>query len=493
VARVSTRSRALAAAAAAAALLAAPPPVSAEPVVVLDGDRARLRDDPYVPRADLPAPPARPGGAPPGKARKQRGPSVYAELRRLLTEGAIDQAQHDARRASYRRARRAMRRLAGTRRAELLGAIRNVEGVARSGALTASRLRPLFLILDRNREWWTTGSLVRNGARVAFDGSELVFQYYRGEGIQLQPLANFGKANALWSDERDERLRALLEELAALAADRAGGTAWEYYFDFGGGAPPWTSGLSQATAVQALTRASQRLAEPAYLDLARRALAVFEAPPPDGVRVDGAAGPHYLIYSFAPALRVINAFLQAVIGLHDMAELSGDPRARSLYEAGDAEARLEVPRFDTGAWSLYSLERESGLSYHRLVTTFLRRLCDRTGAPVYCETAARFDGYLDVAPVVTPLTRRVRAGRVAEIRFSLSKISRVGMSVRGEDGTAFATSATVGYGERSFRWSMPREAGTFDLLLTATDLAGNRSQATGTLRVLPARRSSSRR
>ncbi len=35
--------------------------------------------------------------------------------------------------------------------------------------------------------------------------------------------------------------------------------------------------------------------------------------------------PSLLIYSFAPKLRVLNAFTQAVNGLHDFAVLSRDP------------------------------------------------------------------------------------------------------------------------------------------------------------------------
>ena len=55
-------------------------------------------------------------------------------------------------------------------------------------------------------------------------------------------LGTFGKANGLWMARDDDKLRALLDEMVRLAAERGGALAWEYYFDFGGGAPPWTSG-----------------------------------------------------------------------------------------------------------------------------------------------------------------------------------------------------------------------------------------------------------
>ena len=460
----------------------------ASPVLVFDGERARAENDPYLPAADLPAPPRR-AAARSRASAAQRGPTVYQELDRLLAEGQIDQIQHDVREDSYKRARRAYRALSGTPKLELRAAMRNVETVAATGQLTPSRLEPLFLTLDRNREWWSASPSIANGQRITFTGSELVFQYYRGQGIQIQPLANFGKANSYWARKRESRLRNLLDELIPLASDRGGTLAWEYYFAFGGGVPPWTSGMSQGTAVQALGRAADLLGEPAYRDLALRALGSFELAPPVGVRMPTPAGAHYLLYTFDTDLLVLNGFLQAVIGLHDFAELTGDPRARALFEAGDAEARGSVPSYDTGAWSLYSLERESDLGYHTLVRDFLTNLCERTTTTVYCDTSARFSEYMDTPPLISPQTRRIRAGKPRKIRFELSKISRVGMTIVSSSGrTVFATSATAGFGERFFTWSRPSAPGAYTLRLSATDLAGNRSSAEGPLRILRPKR-----
>ena len=167
----------------------------------------------------------------------------------------------------------------------------------------------MFLTVQRNRQWWASRPLLAPGARVGFAGSELVWQHYAGQGIQLQWLGTFGRANALFTGGRryDGRLRALIGEVLPLAAGRAGGRAWEYLFRFGAGRPPWVSGLAQGTAVQALSRAAIRLGDPALLGAARAALGLFRAAPPQGVRVATPAGAHYLIYSFAPRLRVLNA------------------------------------------------------------------------------------------------------------------------------------------------------------------------------------------
>jgi hypothetical protein len=198
-----------------------------------------------------------------------------------------------------------------------------------------------------------------------------------------------------------------------------------------------------------------------------------------------------LIYTFAPDLRVINAFLQSIIGLYDYSQLTGDPRAQALYASGEAEARAEVPSYNTGSWSLYSPDRESDLSYHKLVRDFLNRLCDRTGQEVYCSTGQAFTDQLKIAPTVKPLTRRIRAGEPAKLEFQLSKISRVGVTVLDANGrTVFATSAVAGYGRRFYAWSKPpAAAGQYTLRVSATDLAGNHGQTVeGPLRVLAPRR-----
>jgi hypothetical protein len=459
----------------------------AAPVLVLHGKHTTVQHQRFAGSTELPRTAQRVTAA--ATKRAPLGRPTRDALDALLSSGQIDQAAHDARTGVVKNALRSYRKLTGTRRTELGSVLLNADAMAAAGLLTPSRLEPVFLTIDRNRQWWTTGKLLSYGQRVSFSGSQVIWQYYPGQGVELQMLANFGKANALWSSRKRTALRQLVDEMVPLAADRGGFPAWEYYFRFGGGVPPWTSSISQGTGVQSLGRAGQLLPDPALTDLALRATAVFERPPPAGVRVDDANGAFYLIYSFAPKQRVLNAHLQAVIGLYDLAQLTGDGRPQALFAAGDSEARAIVPSYDTGHWSRYDQRSESDLSYHQLVTGFLDNLCKRLAQPVYCDTAARFKDYEHESPTVAPNTSRIRTGRPAKIGFVLDKISRVGMTVRTSGGaTVLSTSATVGRGTRFFTWTRPAKPGLYRLTLTATDLAGNRATpATQSLRVLKAR------
>jgi hypothetical protein len=306
-------------------------------------------------------------------------PSVGGALLGLAHSGAISTAEYAHYRSTYVAAKRALQKLSGTRRAELAAVMENVQAIARSGAFIPSRLPALFLTLERNRQWWTSRPLLSSGVRLSFPGSRLVWEYYAGQGIEIQWLGTFGAANGYYlSGHENANLRQLLAEAVPLATRRAGGIAWEYLFEFDGGRPPWTSGLSQGTALQVLARAFSRYKEPVYLTAAQHALGVFKTPPPRGVRVRTAAGAHYAEYTYAPRLRILNGFIQAVVGLYDYAAISKDPLGLSLFEAGDAEARVEVPRYDTGGWSRYDQFSESTLSYHELLTEFLEHLCSRT-------------------------------------------------------------------------------------------------------------------
>jgi D-glucuronyl C5-epimerase-like protein len=452
-------------------------------VMTTDG-HAVHRDDPYL---SGPAATPVPLGAPGADARVARGTvrTVRTELSRLRRSGAITVGAYRRYSSTFNAALSTEKRLTGTRAAELEAVIENLHQIAASGRLIPSRLPVLFQTLDRNRQWWTTGPLLTYGQRVEFTGSNLVWQYYPGQGIELQVLGTFGRADGLYTAGRASypQLISLLRQMIPLAARRGGGLTWEYYFKFDGGIPPWTSAMSQGTGLEALTRGYQATGNRSYLKVASRALSIFYRRPKIGVRELTSRGARYLQYSFAPGVDIINAFLQSLIGLYDYSKVSGNKAARRLFTAGDAQAQAELSQFDTGAWSLYQPGEEDDLSYHELVTGFLHDLCIRTKAIAYCTTAERFDDYLHTAPVLTLLTHRVKVRNPSTIRFRLSKVSKVGIVVARGTQTVFETSASFSYGTHSFAIPALSRRGRYQVRLAATDLAGNFGRVVGTVRV----------
>jgi hypothetical protein len=467
----------------AAGALAAP--AQAAPVLEVGPDGAVLRDDPYLPpraATDLPPVPSRvPARA---RARPSAGTTVGQALDRALESGAITAEEHAEWRAAYSSARRTRARLTGSRRAQLNSVIGTLQAIASADQLTASRMPALFLQLERNTEYWPSRPYPASGQRVSFEGSALVFQHYPGHGLQIQPLANFGKANGLWRARRSERLRDLLDELVGIQSRRGRFTTWEYWFSFGGGSPPWMSAMAQGTAIQALSRGSQLLGDRSYLRVARSAIRAFSTRQPLGIRTTGrGGGNHYLIYSFAPGLRVLNAFAQTLNGLYDYATAAGHARAMELFEKGDRSLRAELPSYDTGAWTLYSLSgAEATLEYHGLATDFVSNLCDRLATEPYCGTAARFAAYQSEAPRLAVLTSQLVAGNLQYVRFTLSKRSTVQMTISRGDEVVHSVAALASHGTRSFAWT-PTEPGDYTVTMSAESFNATQGSASGTIAV----------
>jgi D-glucuronyl C5-epimerase C-terminus len=501
-----------------AGMLVAAGPSHAGEVIVVDGDSAVRVNDPAVPsKGEISLGPPMGGRAPLSTAAVRRGRAarawqrargmkrkrkdrraVYSALTRMRRRGAIEDAEYRRWRRWYVRSIRTYRRLRGARREQLGYVIDSVEALALSKRLGATRMPAAFVQLDRNRRYWRSLPYPGTGDQVSFRGSELLYQYFPGEGLQLHPLSTFKKANHMFGacqrgdatcDEAG--LRNLLDEMTALAVRRSKRfIAWEYAFHFGGGSPPWMSGMAQATGLQAYARAGTLLANPAYIETARAGLGAFETPPPRGVRTGGpGGGVHYLQYSFAPRLYIFNAFLQALIGLHDFAELAGDQRAVTLFEEGQPEAQAEVPMSDVGDWSRYSYRgAESTRDYHELLREFLASMCTRRLGPIYCDYAERYRGYqVDPPELVYTGPDTTTADETTPIRFQVSKLSAVEVKVFRGSKLVFSRLDNFRRGAGSFTFR-PGAPGSLTVQLAAKELRtgmGKRDRATGELTVHP--------
>jgi hypothetical protein len=555
-------------------------PAAASPVLVFDDGHVTKAEDPALPPPSEADPlPGAPRECVPGAAAARAAsaaayapsaaayaPSAHAAaisvrkaLRRAYSRGAIDRPTYSQYGDVYSRAKSAWHRLGGTRQRELGAVVTTVNALAARGQLTASRMRPVFLELQRNTEWWsrtsrapanepsegdthkprkktacTTAARIA-AARVQFKGDPLTLEYYPGSGLRLQPLANFGKANALYNACKGintepgtpcepDKLRELLDRLIATSARRGGFIAWEYYFWFGGGRPPWVSGIATGSALSALSRGaalfkeledqqqqqappaqpaqptggstpiplpSQAQPEPAvpnsayYIDIASQALPVYTHSAPLGIRAPARRGNHYLIYSFNRGLRVGNAFLESLIGLWDYWQVSGDKRARSLWIRGDREAKFELRLLDTGAWSLYSLGgAESDLNYHRVIRDFAEGLCERTKDRTYCVKAKRFDQYLHQparVAIVGPRTARVK--KPVRIAIHVDKISCLSIQILRGDKAVYQPTWYFPRGTHAFTWTPPH-SGTYRVHVLARDLMSRQSRDDAELRVL---------
>jgi hypothetical protein len=242
--------------------------------------------------------------------------------------------------------------------------------------------------------------------------------------------------------------------------------------------------MAQGTAIQALSRASQTLADPSYLEVARSGLRAFSTRAPLGVRVRGRAdGNHYLLYSFARGLRVLNAFAQSLNGLYDYATIAQHARAVKLFDKGEVSLRAELPGYDTGAWTLYSLAgAEATFDYHDLATGFLANLCEKLGPGLYCDAAERFESYEVESPRLELHTSGLVEDNLQYVRFTLSKRSTVQLTISRNGDVVHSASAIVAYGDHAFSWT-PRRPGDYVAALAATSFNGTQGSTSGTITV----------
>ena len=206
--------------------------------------------------------------------------------------------------------------------------------------------------------------------------------------------------------------------------------------------------MSQATGLEALTRAYQAPSDPSYLAVAHQALPVFTA---------GAAGRRD-----ASARRGASASCSTRSRRrrldHQRVPADADRplrlRARERRRHGaDGCSRPATPRrrprsrtSTPAPGRCTSPARGGTLDYHELVTGFLQQLCARTKAPVYCTTAQHFESYLKTPPALTLLTGRVTQGKAGHAPLpALEGLSRRDRVLRGTQ-TVFETSAPFAYG-----------------------------------------------
>ena len=107
-------------------------------------------------------------------ARKARNDPVRASINRAQLRGSIDALERGRYLASYSASLHTLRGLSGVRHAELSYVVRTLQRIARAGRLTPDRMRPLFLILDRNRDWWSTSGPPAANSRLHFGSSPVL-------------------------------------------------------------------------------------------------------------------------------------------------------------------------------------------------------------------------------------------------------------------------------------------------------------------------------
>ncbi len=394
-------------------------------------------------------------------------------INQALIAGRLDAEAAGQYRASVNRALATWNRLPGDRAKNLAGELHDAAALA--NRYDAPRALTLFTTLDVNTDYLGAKAAPRSTIDIQ-DADGVVYRWFPGHGFQFHPLANASKLSNLAPAFDSAPAASLAVSLLDRARPTAnGGLSWEYLFPFGGGRPPWTSGMAQAAAAQAYSRVATSFDDPTYLDTAARAFTAAQA-----LTRELPVGPWVRLYSFS-SLTVLNAQLQTALSIAEYARTSGDPNAALFADKLMSSAAAMLPSFDTGSWSLYSLGgTEASLHYHRYVVDLLNRLSQLDDRPEWPEYATIFGDDLTMPPDVTPVSAvkvvyplpRDGFRDEASVTFQLSKTAAVRLAVAGE-----RRPYTLRPGRHTLTWDPgTRPAQAYAAKLVATDVAGNTTE-----------------
>src|SRR5438093_5537102 len=186
--------------------------------------------------------------------------AINRGIDRAVALGRLDSEEAAEDRAAVAGAATVLPKLPSSRYRNLAAVVHQVAGFWKG--YDSPRGRTLFAMLAFNTRWFASHWDQKPGKDVVDSSDGVWYRAFPGIGFQFHPLENFGKLNNFVAQKNVTRTQQLAEALMERSVVRSGGLAWEYYFRFEGGRPPWISGMVQAVAAQALAGAGTLLGDP---------------------------------------------------------------------------------------------------------------------------------------------------------------------------------------------------------------------------------------
>ena len=426
-------------------------------------------------------------------------------IARAFERGTIDAEQRSSYLATYSAALRdAASSLSGraARRADYV--IDTVRRFARQRRLTA-RLAPMFLILQRNRDWWAKAGPPGSGARLQLGGSRVIFQYFPGQGPAAAPAGELRQAQRLLAWDAATGICARWPTTwsswpSSATASSPGSTTSPTAAARRRGSPAWRRGprcrrwRAPATAWRI----------PRWLEVAGRARGAFDTQHPEGRA--RAAERRRLVRALQLRAAPVRAERASPGGERHAHVHRVRPRrhggGRALPAPATSPRRRASAELRHGRLVAVLAARPGSRARRRASTTTRSTATSRatsaeaTSDPAYCTASDHFTEYLKQDPTRRPAPRRSRSGdrrprREVPLQALEGRPGRDRRAPRRQDLPVHER--LLRHGERYIRWVPPRvsDERTYTYTLFARDLAGNSSSAAARS-ACRARRSASR-
>ncbi len=162
---------------------------------------------------------------------------------------------------------------------------------------------------------------------------------------------------------------------------------------------PWCSAMAQGEAMSVLSRAYVITKEKKYLLTAESALNLFKISVEDGGVLDHFKGlPLFEEFPGKKITGVLNGFIFALFGIHDLVLISEDTKAKKIFNEGIKSLEKLLMWYDLGYWTRYDLfdfplMNPASFTYHNLHVEQLKALYILTGIEQFRSYSERWQKY----------------------------------------------------------------------------------------------------
>lgn len=244
---------------------------------------------------------------------------------------------------------------------------------------------------------------------LTFDVDGIPMVNYGGKiGLRYNPvtIAQYSLANhSLYLQTKDERYLKIFSKCVnwflMYVSDYKNNTiVWFYNFDLTecGLKAPWISAMAQGLAVSVLVRANKLFGIKDYVEIAEKAINVFDVPVSEGgvMSFFPDNGIVFEEYPTSFSNSVLNGFIFSILGLYDLYTFTENKKAEMLFNKAINSLRNNIERYDTNYWTRYDLrsdKRLSSIEYHILHIKLLDVLYEITRDTYFIELRNKWNGY----------------------------------------------------------------------------------------------------
>ena len=244
--------------------------------------------------------------------------------------------------------------------------------------------------------------------KIIYDGNGIPLVYYIGHGYQRNPVTtsfalDYYHANYLQTKNQTnyKYMVNTANWLVANAKVRGNFSLLEYDFDFSYNmTSPWRSAMANGLAMQSLVEAYQLTRNSTYLETTDKLLNAFFIDIKDGGITDKTENQGWWFEEYADEggtnPKVLNGMMYTLLALDDYYLFSKDLRALYLFKQGTLSLRNNLPLYDSGYNSYFSVSELSNQFYNQLHIDLLDRLFKITHDPIFKQYRDQFECYKHV-------------------------------------------------------------------------------------------------